>query len=157
MYPISQCKSTDVNSSLILSHFLPVVGLESFTNSSHYNIRFFHLDWRTVSLIIFRKAIIELLWISNKFPILTYNDTIIISLGTKWPVTKSFKIYQGFESHPHTCTKTCQEVSRCHIRGESDESITCRWWSTQVRDPPWLLNPEQTSPEVQNRCISCST
>ena len=29
--------------------------------------------------------------------------------------------------------------------------------STQVRDPPWLWNPEQTSSEVQNRIISYPT
>ena len=43
-----------------------------------------------------------------------------------------------------------QEVSRCHTRGQSEEFITCRWQSMQVRDPPWLWNPGHTSPEVRN-------
>ena len=41
-------------------------------------------------------------------------------------------------------------VSRCHTRGESEDH---KPESTQ-RNPPWLWNPEQTSPEVQNRGIS---
>ena len=43
-----------------------------------------------------------------------------------------------------------QEVSRCHTRGESEESIAYRQQSMQARDPPWLWDPLQTSPEVQN-------
>ena len=49
------------------------------------------------------------------------------------------------------CHAGCQEVSRCHTRGEPEESIVRRWQSTQVRDPSWLWNPGQTSPEIQNR------
>ena len=45
-------------------------------------------------------------------------------------------------------------VSRCHTRGESQESSACRWQSTQARDPPWLWNPGETLPEVKNRGIS---
>ena len=48
----------------------------------------------------------------------------------------------------------CQEVSRGCTRGESQDSIVCRWWSRKVRNPSWLWNPEETSPEVQNRGIS---
>ena len=42
----------------------------------------------------------------------------------------------------------CQEVSRCHTRGESEEFIACRRQSMQAQeDPLWLWNPGQTSPE----------
>ena len=44
-----------------------------------------------------------------------------------------------------------------HIRGESKESISCRQWSMQGRDSPWLRNPGQISLEVQNRGISGPT
>ena len=64
----------------------------------------------------------------------------------------------------HTCTNTwikrirchvgCQEVNRCCTRGESEESIALWQWSMEVRDPPWLGNPGQTSPNVQNRVNS---
>ena len=40
------------------------------------------------------------------------------------------------------------------VTGESEKSIGCRREGTQVRDPPWLWNLGQTSPEVQNRGIS---
>ena len=49
------------------------------------------------------------------------------------------------------CHAGCQEVSRCRTRGESQESIVCRRGSMQARDPPWLWNPGEMSPEVQNR------
>ena len=55
------------------------------------------------------------------------------------------------------CHAGCQEVSRCLTRGESEESIACRWQSMQARDPSWLWNPGETSPEVQNRGISGPT
>ena len=44
-----------------------------------------------------------------------------------------------------------QEVSRYHTRGESEASLVHRQGSMQVRDPPWLWNRGQMSPEVQNR------
>ena len=47
-----------------------------------------------------------------------------------------------------------KEVSRCHSRSESEESIACRQKGSQVRDPSWLWNPRQMSPEVQNKGIS---
>ena len=37
------------------------------------------------------------------------------------------------------CHADCQEVSKCHIRGESEESNVHRWLRMQVRNPPWLL------------------
>ena len=46
-----------------------------------------------------------------------------------------------------------QEVSRCRVRGESKESTTHRRGSIQMSDHPLLWNPEQTSPDVQNRGI----
>ena len=55
------------------------------------------------------------------------------------------------------CHAGHQEVSRYHTRGELAESIECRQESIQVRDPPWLWNPGQRSPEVQNSGISNST
>ena len=42
-------------------------------------------------------------------------------------------------------------VIMCHTRGEYEESIAFRQESTHARDPPWLWNPGQTSPKVQNR------
>ena len=51
----------------------------------------------------------------------------------------------------------CQVVSRCHTRGESEESIASKWQSTQARDPPWLWTPGQTSLEVQKRDFSSHT
>ena len=52
------------------------------------------------------------------------------------------------------CHAGCQEVSRCRTRGESREFIARKRQSTQARDPLWLWNPRETSPEVQNRGIS---
>ena len=51
--------------------------------------------------------------------------------------------------HADICT-----VSRCR-RGESEDHH--RWKSMQARDLPWVLNPEQTSPAIQNRGISGPT
>ena len=66
----------------------------------------------------------------------------------------------------HQCLWTCLQVpvlkrlscradlhtdSRCRTRGESLRIIQAR---KHARDPPWLWNPGQTSPEVQNRGIS---
>ena len=48
---------------------------------------------------------------------------------------------------------SCQEVSMCRTRGESEEWRWWRWWSMKVRDPPWLWNPGQMSPSVQNKGI----
>ena len=45
-------------------------------------------------------------------------------------------------------------VSRCHTRGESEHYTGDK---AGKRDPPWLWNPGQTSPEVQNKGISGST
>ena len=47
------------------------------------------------------------------------------------------------------CQADLCAVSRCHTRGESEESVVYRQGSTQARDPPWLWNLGQTSPEVQ--------
>ena len=47
-------------------------------------------------------------------------------------------------------------VSRCYTRGESEDHTgekACK----VLRDPPWLWNPGQTSPEPQNRGISGPT
>ena len=72
----------------------------------------------------------------------------------------------------HQCLQTCLEVhgskrlgchadlytvSRCCTRDESQEFIARRWQSMQARDPPWLWNPGETSPEVQNNGISGPT
>ena len=48
----------------------------------------------------------------------------------------------------------CQEVSRCHTKGESEKSIVHHQKSTQVRDSPWPWNPGEMSPEVRNRGIN---
>ena len=45
-----------------------------------------------------------------------------------------------------------QEISRYCTRSESEEYITWRWGYL-----PWFWNTGQTSPEVQNRCISGPT
>ena len=39
------------------------------------------------------------------------------------------------------CHAGHQEVSRCHTRGESEESIVHRWWSMQVRESTLALKP----------------
>ena len=44
----------------------------------------------------------------------------------------------------------CQEISTCHTRGESEESIAHRLLSKQMRD---LWNPGQTYPDVENAGI----
>ena len=67
----------------------------------------------------------------------------------------------GHRFEPRTSINGCHAdlytVSRCRTRGESQEFIARRWQSTQARDPPWLWNPGETSPEVQNRGISGPT
>ena len=40
-----------------------------------------------------------------------------------------------------SCHASCQEVSRCHTRGESEESIAHRQWNMQARDSSWPWNP----------------
>ena len=54
----------------------------------------------------------------------------------------------GFE--PRTSTNSCGHVCRYVDRNG-------RWQSMQARDPPWLWNPGETLPEVQNRGISGPT
>ena len=49
------------------------------------------------------------------------------------------------------CHADLYTVSRCHTRGESEDRTSKK---ACKRDPPWLCNPGQTSPEVQNRGIS---
>ena len=46
------------------------------------------------------------------------------------------------------------EFDRCCTRVKPRESIACKWENMQARDPPWLWNLEQRSPEVQNRDTS---
>ena len=53
----------------------------------------------------------------------------------------------GCHADPYT-------VSRCHTRGESEDNSGKK---AHKRDPPWLWNPVQMSPEVQNRGISGPT
>ena len=47
------------------------------------------------------------------------------------------------------CLTGHQEVSRCGTRGESEESIVCRWWSIQARESTLALIPR--CPEVQQK------
>ena len=49
------------------------------------------------------------------------------------------------------------KVSRCHTRVECEESIAGGWWSTKTKDPHWLWNSGQTSPDIQNRGTSGPT
>ena len=56
-----------------------------------------------------------------------------------------------------SCHVGRQEVSGCCTRGEFEEYVAHRWQSMQARDPPWLWDPGQTSPEVQSRGISGPT
>ena len=49
------------------------------------------------------------------------------------------------------CHADHQWFSRCHSRGESEESITCRQQSTQARNPPCYWNPGQRLPEVKKQ------
>ena len=55
----------------------------------------------------------------------------------------------GTSSDSHQCLNR-----QLGNRGECEESIISRQQSTQARDPPWLWNPRQLSPEVQNKGIS---
>ena len=78
-------------------------------------------------------------------------------------------LHHGFEPHQclwifpsvrvwkrFGCRADHNIVSRCCTRGESGDSIVCRWENKQTRDPPWLWSPEQTSPDVQTR-VSVAT
>ena len=56
------------------------------------------------------------------------------------------------------CHTGCQEVSRCHSRGEYQR--TCNTYASAKHEwfgPLWLWNPDDTSLEVKNRGISGST
>ena len=65
----------------------------------------------------------------------------------------------------YTCASTwikkdwlrCQEVSRCDIRGGSEEFIAHTWLRMQARYIPWFWNPGQTLSKVHNRGISSPT
>ena len=41
-----------------------------------------------------------------------------------------------------------QEVSRCHTKSESEEFLAFRWWSTQMKDPPWLWRQQKSKTGV---------
>ena len=82
--------------------------------------------------------------------------------GRSWVWTPN--LHQCLQTHLQvrgskrlSCHADFYTVSRCHTRGQSQEFIACRQQSTQVRDPPWLWNPGETLPEVQNRGISGPT
>ena len=45
----------------------------------------------------------------------------------------------------------------CEARQVIDSGIHCTQATKHARDPPWLWNPGETSPEVQNRDISGPT
>ena len=75
---------------------------------------------------------------------------VVCSSGFEQPMFVDTMICKNFD------WKGCQEVSRCCTSGESEESVTCRWWNTYVRDPRWLWNSVQTSPEVQKQGMSGS-
>ena len=48
------------------------------------------------------------------------------------------------------CHADLYTVSRCRSRGESQEYIARRRQCMHARDPPWLWNSGETSPEVRN-------
>ena len=50
--------------------------------------------------------------------------------------------------------KWATDVCTCRTRSECEESIISMQQNTQARDPLWLWNPRQISPEVQNKGIS---
>ena len=54
------------------------------------------------------------------------------------------------------CDTSCQEVSRCSTRGISQRMYitfaSAKMWTRQ--NPLWLWNPEEMSPEIQNRDTS---
>ena len=59
-----------------------------------------------------------------------------------------------------SCHAGCQEVSRCCTRGESQGMCNVTHMprlSLNKAEPTLALNPEETSPEVQNRGISGPT
>ena len=74
----------------------------------------------------------------------------------------------GFETHQclykHVQVQASKRLGldaglhrRCHTKGESEESIAYWRGSIHARDLPWLRNPGQMLPEVQNRGISDPT
>ena len=69
----------------------------------------------------------------------------------------AFRITMCFFNPLHLCSCKKNLPSSAGTRSKSGESIAYRRQCMQVRDPSWLCNPEQTSPEVQNRSISGST
>ena len=75
-----------------------------------------------------------------------------LPIKSRQPTSATWHVENTADCHADLYT-----VSRCCTRGESQEFMACRWQSTQVRDPPWLWNPGETSSEVQNRGISGST
>ena len=51
----------------------------------------------------------------------------------------------------------CQEVGRCSTRSGSQRMyITSAYTMQRRQNPLWLWNPEETSPEIQNRGVSGS-
>ena len=40
-----------------------------------------------------------------------------------------------------SCHAGCQEIGRCHTRGDSEESVVCKGWSMQVRESTLALKP----------------
>ena len=64
--------------------------------------------------------------------------------------TKGIQLQLVYLSSHRTTNKTvavktrycsCEEVSRCHTRGDSEESAACGRWSMQVREPTLALIP----------------
>ena len=69
----------------------------------------------------------------------------------------AFRITMCFFNPLHLCSCKKKLPSSAGTRSKSGESIAYRRQCMQVRDPSWLCNPGQTSPEVQNRSVSGST
>ena len=115
--------------------------------------------------IIFQKNVFLIYLYFQIYIYLIIDQHCIISItnlwtacGTDGPDVRALNLHQCLWTHLQVygskrlgCHADFYTVSRSCTRGESEESIVHRWGSMQARDPPWLWNPEQTSPEVQNR------
>ena len=82
----------------------------------------------------------------------------------QWPFCG--KLWHGLDCHQcikkflgkgTSCHAGHQEFSGCHIRDEYEVDMRNPLHTGKWRDPPWVWNPGQMSPEVQNRVSSDHT
>ena len=121
----------------------------------HFHIAFFIQtvigEWTILLQMLLLKIVLERLLLKN---VATKNS--ISTTSTIWVPPMTVHVQVHGSKRPNS-NAGHQEVQRCYTRGKSEKSIAQRWRSTKVSDPPWFWNLGQTSPEVQNRGISCTT